>query len=130
VARDIDSRYVGSMESSLMNVYLGQTAAGAAWPPPWRALSRQRPELARELEVKWETEHLINIGVVALPEVPEGVVHRVRDLLIGLQDDSRGREVLALMGLGRFEPATDATYQPVRDFLARFAGEVRPLDQP
>ena len=43
VNRDIENRYVGSQESAIMNVYLGQTAAGATWPPPWRLFQKDRP---------------------------------------------------------------------------------------
>jgi phosphonate transport system substrate-binding protein len=45
VMNDIDVRYVGSQESSIMNVMLGETIAGATWPPPWIAMSKERPEL-------------------------------------------------------------------------------------
>lgn len=31
---DITNSYVGSQESSIMNVFLGKSAAGATWPPP------------------------------------------------------------------------------------------------
>ena len=34
VNRDIQNAYVGSQESSIMNAYLGQSAAGVTWPPP------------------------------------------------------------------------------------------------
>ncbi|WP_146066726.1 phosphate/phosphite/phosphonate ABC transporter substrate-binding protein, partial [Candidatus Venteria ishoeyi] len=33
ILEDIENRYVGSQESSIMNVYLKQTLAGATWPP-------------------------------------------------------------------------------------------------
>ena len=39
VNRDIENHYVGSQESSIMNVFLKQSAVGATWPPPWRQSS-------------------------------------------------------------------------------------------
>lgn len=129
VMHDIDNRYVGSQESSIMNVYLGDVAAGATWPQPWRALSRERPELAEALEVKWETESLPNNGLVVLPEVPAAVVAQVSRLLFTLHQTAEGRALLAPMELTRFEPADDATYQPVRDFIALFSSEVRPIER-
>lgn len=112
-----------------MNVYLGDVAAGATWPQPWRALSRERPELAEALEVKWETESLPNNGLVVLPEVPAAVVAQVSRLLFTLHQTAEGRALLAPMELTRFEPADDATYQPVRDFIALFSSEVRPIER-
>ncbi len=128
VMRDIENRYVGSQESSIMNVYLGNVAAGATWPPPWYALSRERPELAEALEVKWQTESLPNNGLVVLPEVPAEVLEQVSRALFALHQTERGRAMLERIGLSRFEPADDATYQPVREFLVRFSAEVRPLE--
>lgn len=128
VMREIDNRYVGSQESSIMNVYLGNVAAGATWPPPWRALSRERPELLEALEVKWQTESLPNNGLVVLPEVPQAVVEQASRVLFTLHQTERGRALLERIGLSRFEAADDATYQPVREFIAHFSAEVRPLE--
>ena len=68
--RDIENRYVGSQESSIMNAYLGQTAAGATWPPPWRAFQKEHPREAAELKVIWETESLVNNSVMVRDDVP------------------------------------------------------------
>lgn len=127
VLRDIDNRYVGSQESSIMNVYRGSTAAGATWPPPWRALSRERPELARELEVIWETESLPNNGLVARSDLPSDWLARLGRLLFTLHEHAEGQRILAAMELSRYEPADTATYQPVRDFLREFEAQVRPV---
>jgi phosphonate transport system substrate-binding protein len=127
VMRDIDNRYVGSQESSIMNVYRGITAAGATWPPPWRALSRERPELARELKVIWQTESLPNNGLVARADLPPDTVARIGQLFFNLHAHAEGRRILAAMALSRYEPADIATYQPVRDFLLEFEAQVRPV---
>ena len=110
-----------------MNVYLGQTAAGATWPPPWRVFARERPEVASALEVKWQTDPLPNNGLVARADVPPELVEQLGALLFGLHRHEEGRRRLLALELSRFEPAEDATYEPVRDFLARFESQLRPL---
>ncbi len=125
VMRDVDNRYVGSQESSIMNVFLGHTAAAATWPPPWRALSRERPQLAQQLEIKWQTSSLPNNGLVVRQDVSPEVVEKVAALLFTLHTIAEGRVILERMELSHFEAANDATYQPVRKFLAGFAREVR-----
>jgi len=127
VTEELDNRYVGSQESSIMNVFLGETAAGATWPPPWRAFAKERPEVAAELEVKWETDELPNNGLVAREDTPPELVARIGELLFTLHASEEGRAILAPMELSRFEAADGATYQPVREFLARFEREVRPI---
>lgn len=127
--RDIKTLYVGSQESSIMNVYLGNTAAGATWPPPWLAFMRERPELAAQLRIQWQTAPLVNNGLVARIDVPQALVQRVAKLLFSLHSTTEGRRILDRMPLSRFEPANDRTYEPVRSFLRRFSAEVRPLEE-
>ncbi|NJD08730.1 MAG: phosphate/phosphite/phosphonate ABC transporter substrate-binding protein [Methylococcaceae bacterium] len=126
--RDVESLYVGSQESSIMNVYLGNVAAAATWPLPWEAFQKEHPEQSRELVAQWETEPLINNGVVARDDVPEAVAQQVADLLAGLHGSEEGRAILGRMPLSRFELADDARYRVIADFLDRFNQTVRKLD--
>ncbi|RWX52187.1 phosphonate transport system substrate-binding protein [Candidatus Electrothrix marina] len=127
VMTELDNRYVGSQESSIMNVFLGQTQAAATWPPPWKALSAERPELAEQLKVIWRTEPLLNNGLVVLPDVPDNIIRQVIKLLTTLHTHEQGRRILKPMELSGYESADDDTYLPVRDFLIKFTHEVRPL---
>lgn len=129
VNRDIENLYVGSQESSIMNVYLGDVAAGATWPLPWEAFQKEYPDKARELEVKWETAPLINNGVVARDDVPEHLAWRVAQLLDTLHTSEEGKTILARMPLSRFELADDQRYRAIEDFLRKFSQTVRPLDK-
>ncbi len=49
VNRDIENRYVGSQESSILNVLQGSVSAGCTWPLPWQAFCREHPEQASQL---------------------------------------------------------------------------------
>ncbi|WP_316229499.1 phosphate/phosphite/phosphonate ABC transporter substrate-binding protein [Bradyrhizobium sp. SZCCHNR1070] len=128
VNRDIENIYVGSQESSIMNVYLGNVAAGVTWPLPWEAFQKEHPDKASELELKWETEPLINNGVVARDDLPEQLVKRVAQLLDTLHTSEEGKKILARMPLSRFELADDRRYRVIDDFLKKFSQTVRPLD--
>lgn len=129
VNRDIENLYVGSQESSIMNVYLGDTTAGATWPLPWEAFQKEHPDMARELEIKWETEPLINNGVVVRDDVPGQLAKRVAQLLDTLHTNEEGKAILARMPLSRFELADDQRYQVIEDFLSKFSQNVRALDK-
>lgn len=130
VLKDIETRYVGSQESSIMNVYLGNVAAGATWPSPWRAFSRERPEIAAEMKVMWETESLPNNALVVRDDVPAEIAAQVEKLLLSLHEHEQGKTWLERMDLSRFEAASSETYEPVRAFLRRFNDEVRPVEHP
>ncbi len=128
VMKDVETVYVGSQESSIMNVYLGDTAAGATWPPPWQALAKERPELKQQLEVKWQTDPLPNNGLVARNDVDESLIAQVGELLFTLHTHEQGRYILERMELSKFEPANAETYQSVLDFLDIFERTVRPIN--
>ena len=128
VNKDIDTNYVGSQESSIMNVFLGHAAAGATWPPPWKALAKERPQLPAELEVKWQTDPLPNNGLVVREDVPHAIVEQVAHILFHLHETETGAEILKRMELSRFEPATDETFQPVIKFLEKFNTNVRSIE--
>lgn len=117
---DINARYVGSQESAIMNVLLGKTVAGGTWPPPWEALLRRRPELAEKLEVRWETEPLINNGLVIREGVPSELADAVKTVVFHLHEHARGKAILEAMEIDRFEPADQTAFEPVRRFIGEY----------
>ena len=129
VMGDIDNRYVGSQESSIMNVYLGQTAAGATWPPPWRAFQKDHPAEAAALQVAWETPPLVNNSVMVRDDVPPAVAAAVRQALLDLAATPQGTAILAGMETARFRPAADADYAVVRSFVENFERRVRKVEE-
>jgi phosphonate transport system substrate-binding protein len=122
--RDFARLFSGSQESSIMNVYLRKSAAGATWPPPWEAFKVRNPEMADQLAVKWETSPLVNNGLVVRNDVPEKTAAEVARLLFALHESPEGRRLLRALPLARFEAASAGTYKPVVDFMNRFKKNV------
>ena len=130
VNRDIENRYVGSQESSLLNVYHRQTAAGATWPAPWRAFCREHPREAGELKILWETPAMMNNAVMVRSDVAPAVRDEVLRLLLHLHETPAGQAILAGMETARFLPVGNADYEPVRRFVAAFEAGIRPVEKP
>lgn len=129
VNTDIENRFVGSQESAIMNAWLGKTAAGATWPPPWRAFQKEHPRVAAQLKVIWETDSLVNNSVMARDDVPVNVRDKIADLLLGLDSTAQGRSILAKMETARFLPASNKDYDVVRDYISQFEREIRSVEQ-
>jgi phosphonate transport system substrate-binding protein len=129
VNRDLTNLYVGSQESSILNVLRGHVAAGATWPIPWAAFQLEHPEQASQLVVQWQTESLPNVAWVVRHDVPSDLVTQFSQALFSLQNNAVGQQMLAKLPISHFEPATDATYQTVRDYLAVFSKTVRVVEQ-
>jgi phosphonate transport system substrate-binding protein len=124
------SLYVGSMESALRSLGIGASDAAAVWPGPWQKFRESDPAAASALQVRWETPHLVNNGVVVRDGILPGVTARILAALRRLGDDEAGRRLLRGLGVAGFEPATSRTYDPVRRFLSEFSRTVRPIDLP
>jgi len=127
INKDITNSYVGSQESSIMNVFLGKSAAASTWPPPWRAFIKERPEVRDQVEVKWETPPLPNNGLVVRSDVPQNIVDKVSSVIFSLHTHAKGRKILEAMELSRYEKADNKTYDPVREFLKQFESQVRKI---
>jgi len=130
VNSDIENRYVGAHESSIMNVYLRSSAVAATWPPPWRLFQKEQPAEAAQLKVVWETPPLMNNAVMVRDDVPAVLRDRLKQTLLELGQTPAGVAMLARMETARFHDANDASYERVRDYIARFEKEVRPVEKP
>ncbi len=128
VNSDIENRYVGSQESSIMNAFLKITAAGATWPPPWRAFQKDHPTEAVKLKVIWETESLINNSVMVRNDIPAAICEQVQKYLVGLHETEQGRSILAGMETSRFLLATNKDYDAVKKYVDRFEKEIRKVE--
>lgn len=120
VETDAKPVYVGTLDSAVMNVYSGLTAAGCVWPPTLQELKRQRPEIVDALEVKWRATPVGNVAFAARSDMPEAHRNAIAKVLFDLDKTEQGRLLLARMDIPRIEPANSKTYDPVRKFLEEY----------
>ena len=102
-----------TQESSILNVVQGRVAAGATWPPPWRAFQKDYPELATQVEVLWQTDTLPNNSLMARRDLDEALVSQVARALFELSSTPAGQALLEKAEIAGFEPANALTYAPV-----------------
>ena len=124
VNTDIESRYVGSMESSLMNVYQRNVVAGTVYPPAWRDFVKNQPQQAAELKVMWETAPLPDNSLMARDDIPQPMVDRVAQVILTMHTNPEGQAILAAMDLSKFKSANNDSYLPVRAFLKKYADSI------
>jgi phosphonate transport system substrate-binding protein len=128
VNHDIHNIYVGSHESSILNAYMGKAAAASTWPPAWRLFQKDHPQEANQLKVIWETPPLINNAVMVRDDVPAAIRLQIKQALPRLGNTAEGQAILAGMETARFHPATDRSYDRIRNYIVRFEKEVRPVE--
>lgn len=128
VNRDIRNIYVGSQESSILNVFHGRVAAGGAWLVSWRIFMMEHPKQAGQLVVRWTTEPLLDNGWIVRKDIPPPIADKVAHLLLHLHESEQGKALLQRLSQVRFDAASNATYQPVHAFLEKYSGTVRRID--
>jgi phosphonate transport system substrate-binding protein len=128
INQDIENVYVGSHESSIMNVYLGNVTVSATWPPPWRLFQKDNPEQAKQLKVVWQTPTLINNSVMVRDDVPDEISKQIQSLLINLVGSEHGQAILTGMATARITSANDEDYNVVRTYIKNFEDKVRPVE--
>ena len=128
VNHDIENRFVGSQESSILNAYLGQTAVGVTWPQPWRIFQKEHPKEAGELKVLWETPPLINNSVMARTDIPAELRQKVSRALFELNDSPEGRTILSTIETSRFTKSDNRSYDVVQKYIDQFEKEVRKVE--
>lgn len=124
LTREVRLREVGSHSSAILNVSLGEVAAGLTWPVPWRAFQRSEPAQAAKLKVLWETRPLINNSVMVRQDFPVDLQQQVRHSLLTMQASAAGQAALMKIDISRFYPANDASYVPARQFLSQLEHDV------
>lgn len=129
VFKETKSLYVGSQESSIMNVFLKNSQAASTWPMPWKSFMQDNPEKANQLEVKWKTDTLPNNGLVVRDDMSEVLVAKVRRLLLDLNKSEEGKSILLKIGLSQFEQANDQTFNPVNKFITQFSKDLKDLNR-
>ncbi len=127
VNKDIENIYVGSQESSIMNIYLKTADLSATWTQPWEKFKKERPEIAKEIKVLWETKNLPNNTLVVRDDVPKDLVEKVAKLLLELNSNAEGELILYKIDLSHFERADENTYIVVKDFIDSFEKNIRKI---
>lgn len=121
VKNNTQTYYVGSQESSILNVYTQKTLAAATWTVPWLELQKKQSEIANELEVLVQTDSLPNNSFMYHTlKVNPNLALRVQTLLSNLHNTPEGQALLESMNLTEVYNATNDTYLPVTDFLNHF----------
>jgi len=120
VDRQAAPRYVGSPDSALMNVYFKRSGAGCVSESAWLSWAGRHADLARALEVRWDTAPLIGLGILARNDVPREHVQSVARAMFDLSESDKGRRVLAGLNMSGFVPANEATYDRVWEFLTDY----------
>lgn len=117
VKHEINRKFVASMESSIMNVYLGKCSAGSSLSLVWEIFKKTRPDLAEKLTVSWRTEEMLTSALILKKSMTPELKKRVKELFLSLHTTEMGRSILRHSLLLKYEKASPGDYKPVMNLL-------------
>lgn len=120
INNDISKKYVGSQYSSILNAFTSDTIMGATWPPPWEAWKKENPKKAKQMEVVWQTNSLINNGLIVKNTMDKKTVKELTNILITLDTTIKGKMLLDKAGFEGFQRSSNGDYDIVSDFLVKY----------
>jgi len=105
--------FTGNHESVIYAVLDNRVDIGVVKSKAFRRMAEKDPTVSLELEIIARSQAFPDLTLCLRQDLPENTKSRIRALLLNLDKDADGREVLKKMGLIRFAPAT---VQDFRDF--------------
>jgi phosphonate transport system substrate-binding protein len=108
---NVEPRYVRSHDSVYLAVAQGLYPAGGGIE---RTFDNTDPLVRARLRILWRTDSYTPHAFAAHPRLDPALVARVRDVMVAMSDDTRGRELLAAIGFDGIDGAEDADWDDVR----------------
>ena len=112
-AQSIDFKpvYVSSHDSVYRSVAKGLFPAGGGVV---RTFNNLEPEIRDQLRILWTSRGFTPHAIAARPGLAEDTVRRIREALVGMSSDERGRQLLHGIKLKGFQSAQDSDWDDVR----------------
>lgn len=120
VKNDLRIMNVASFETVFMNVYLGKCSAGTAWLEAWETFAKKRPDIASKLEIRWQTDPLVNVAMIIRDDLDPVLKQMLVELFIDLPKSEEGRKLLQQIGYSGFQKADSSNYRSINDFLRAY----------
>lgn len=124
INKDIQTEYLGSFESCMLNVYVGKSIVGSGPYISWLNYNKINPDIASSLTVRWMTPPLVNFAAIIKNNNPE-LRKKLSQILIDMQNSDEGKQALERINYSGFEPATIEAYEPLERFIKTFNAAVK-----
>ncbi len=120
VKKDFNRIKVSSFESAILAAFVGKADAALCLKRSWEVYSKNNPEIAVKLEVKWQTPHLLNNAVLFRNNMDSSLQENLAKALFEMHITGDGRQALKNLEFSRFEKASYNTYKPMLDFKRNY----------
>ncbi len=116
-----ETYFAGTHADAVRDVLNREADVGSAKSTVFERMAREDPRIRAELLVLDRSAEVPENSLVVRSDLDASVRERLTKAMLSMHDDPEGMAILVDFGARRFIPASDADYDPVRDYL-RAAG--------
>lgn len=117
---DIKKIEVSSFESAIVSTYLGKSEAGLSLKRNWDVYVRDHPEVLSKVELKWETQPLVNNALLIKMKTDKNITRQLMNLLFQMHGNQEGKTALKQLEISGFEKANKGTYKSIQEFKKKY----------
>lgn len=111
--------FAGSHDASAWAVYTGEAEIGGGKNHIFNELAAEYPDFAEQMVVLAESPAMPSNGLAVRKDLNPALKMRLRDLLVGLDNSTEGREVLKNFGAKKFINTRDEDYRSLYDMVEK-----------
>jgi len=111
-----ETYFTGTHEDAIYDVLTGKADAGAAKNTVFFRLAREDPRLLSMLVILARSPRVPENGLALRQGLDDSLKRKIREALLAMHTDPKGKEILKRFGAMRFIETTEEDYKPVYDY--------------
>ncbi|NNG46260.1 MAG: phosphate/phosphite/phosphonate ABC transporter substrate-binding protein [Deltaproteobacteria bacterium] len=116
-----ETYFAGTHQDAIYDVLNKRADAGAAKNTMYSRLAKEDPRISRELAILTRSPDVPENGLALTRDLDDSLKKGFKEALLGIHDDSMGKEILQQFGAIRFIETTEEDYRAVYEY-ARHIG--------
>ena len=116
-----ETYFTGTHQDAIYDVLTKKSDVGAAKNTVFFRLAENDPRIIGELKILAQSPEVPENALALRKDLDHALRNRIRETLLGMHDDPRGKEILKMFGAIRFIETNDEDYRAVYDY-ARHIG--------
>lgn len=117
--------FAGSHDAAIYAVLDKKADVGCAKHSMFDRVARKEPRITKELKILVTSPDVPSNGLAVRKDLDSGMKKQLRDVLVGMDKEKEGREVLKKFEALKFLPTTKDDYNPVFDIAARAGIDIK-----
>ncbi|UCD48111.1 MAG: phosphate/phosphite/phosphonate ABC transporter substrate-binding protein [Deltaproteobacteria bacterium] len=123
-----ETYFTGTHQDSIYDVIAGRADAGAAKDTIFFRLAKNDPRILGDLMILARSPEVPENALALRNDLDQSLKEGIREALLGMHDDPRGKEILKMFGAIRFIETVEEDYKAVYDYARQVGLDLATYD--